>query len=115
MPGPSPSPELTSPEVADTAPGGVVTTESVLAELERILTEVVGEDLLLDGPITLDTSFDADLQLESIEFVALSEQLLTTYGERVDFVTWLAGMELDDIIALTVGDVVGFVVASLQA
>ena len=40
---------------------------------------------------------------------------LLTYRERVDFVTWLAGMELDDIIALTVGDVVGFVVASLQA
>ena len=94
------------------APDGV-TTESVLAEMERILVDVVGEDLLLDGPITLDTSFDADLQLESIEFVALSEQLLVTYGEKVDFVTWLAGMELDDIIALTVGDVVGFVVSSL--
>jgi acyl carrier protein len=109
------SPELTSPEVADTRSAGTVTTQSVLAELERILTAVVGDELLLDGPITLDTSFDADLQLESIEFVALSEQLLTTYGERVDFVTWLAGMELDDIIALTVGDVVGFVVSSLQA
>ena len=94
------------------APEGV-TTESVLAEMERILVDVVGEDLLLDGPIAMDTSFDADLQLESIEFVALSEQLLVTYGERVDFVTWLAGMELDDIIALTVGDVVGFVVSSL--
>ena len=98
--------------MTDAAPDGV-TTESVLAEMERILVDVVGEDLLLDGPITLDTSFDADLQLESIEFVALSEQLLVTYGERVDFVTWLAGMELDDIIALTVGDVVGFVVSSL--
>jgi len=98
--------------MTDTAPDGV-TTESVLAEMERILVDVVGEDLLLDGPIILDTSFDADLQLESIEFVALSEQLLVTYGEKVDFVTWLAGMELDDIIALTVGDVVGFVVSSL--
>lgn len=94
------------------APDGV-TAESVLAEMERILVDVVGEDLLLDGPIAMDTSFDADLQLESIEFVALSEQLLVTYGEKVDFVTWLAGMELDDIIALTVGDVVGFVVSSL--
>lgn len=99
--------------MADAAAPDGVTTESVLAEMERILVDVVGEDLLLDGPIAMDTSFDADLQLESIEFVALSEQLLVTYGERVDFVTWLAGMELDDIIALTVGDVVGFVVSSL--
>jgi len=87
---------------------------SVLAELERILTEVIGDDLLLDGPLAMDTSFDEDLQLESIEFVALAEKLLDTYGERVDFVSWMAGMELDEIIALTAGQVVDFVVASLS-
>ncbi|MCU1496695.1 MAG: hypothetical protein JWM47_648 [Acidimicrobiales bacterium] len=86
---------------------------AVLAELERILTEVIGDDLLLDGPLQMATSFDEDLQLESIEFVALAEQLLETYGQGVDFVSWMATMELDDIIALTAGDVVGFVVASL--
>ena len=89
------------------------TTESVLAELDRILTEVIGDDLLLDGPLSMETSFDADLQLESIEFVALAEQLLETYGEQVDFVAWMAAMELDDIIGLTVGQVVDFVVGSL--
>lgn len=94
-----------------TAP--TATAESVLAELEEILTEVVGDDLLLDGPLTLDTSFDQDLQLESIEFVALAEELLERYGERVDFVAWMAGMELDDIVALTVGQLVDFVVTSL--
>ena len=88
--------------------------EQVLAELERILLDVVGDDLLLDEPLGMDTSFDADLQLESIEFVALAEQLLEAYGERVDFVAWMAEMELDEIVALTVGDVVRFVVASLR-
>ena len=92
-----------------------VTAPSVLAELEEILTDVIGDDLLLDGPLTMETSFDQDLQLESIEFVALAEKLLETYGEQVDFVTWMAGMELDDIIALTVGQVVDFVVSSLAA
>lgn len=87
----------------------IVTPESVLADLERILVEVIGDDLLLDGPLTMETSFDQDLQLESIEFVALSEKLLETYGEQVDFVGWLAEMELDDIIALTVGQLVDFV------
>jgi acyl carrier protein len=84
----------------------------VLADLQAILLDVIGEDLLLDGDITMGTSFDQDLQLESIEFVALAEQLLERYGERVDFVGWMAGMELDDIVALTVGQVVDFVVAS---
>ena len=90
-----------------------VTPEAVLARLEEILTDVIGDDLLLDGPLKMSTSFDADLQLESIEFVALAEQLLGTYGEQVDFVAWMATMELDDIIALTVDQVVRFVVTSL--
>ena len=89
-----------------------VTPERVLADLEEILIEVIGDDLLLDGPLTMETSFDQDLQLESIEFVALSEKLLETYGEQVDFVSWLAEMELDDIIALTVGQLVDFVAAN---
>lgn len=88
-----------------------VTTQSVLEELERILVEVIGDDLLLDGPLTMETSFDQDLQLESIEFVALSEKLLETYGEQVDFVSWLAEMELDEIVGLTVGQLVEFVAA----
>lgn len=102
MPGPSSSPVTEG-----------VTAEAVLAQLDEILTEVVGDDLFLDGPLAMETSFDQDLQLESIEFVALAEKLLVTYGEQVDFVAWMATMELDDIIALTVGQVVDFVVASL--
>jgi acyl carrier protein len=92
-----------------------VTPEQVLADLERILVEVIGDDLLLDGPLAMDTSFDEDLQLESIEFVALSEKLLETYGEQVDFVSWLAEMELDEIIALRVGQLVEFVAAHANA
>lgn len=89
-----------------------VTAEKVLADMEAILVEVIGDDLLLDGPLTMETSFDQDLQLESIEFVALSEKLLETYGEKVDFVSWLAEFDLDQIIALTVGQVVEFVAAN---
>ena len=69
-----------------------VTPEAVLAELDRILIEVVGDDLFLDEPLGMETSFDQDLELESLEFVALAEQLLQTYGERVDLVAWMAGM-----------------------
>lgn len=92
-----------------------ITRESVLADLERILLEVVGDDLLMDGPLTMETSFSDDLQLESIEFVALAEELLNTYGEKVDFVSWMSGMELDEVVALTAGTVVEFVVTSLEA
>lgn len=90
------------------------TPEQVLADLERILNEVVGEDLLMGEPLTMETSFNDDLQLESIEFVALSESLLETYGSQVDFVSWMASMELDEVVSLTAGQVVDFVVSSLQ-
>ncbi len=91
---------------------GTVTTQEVLAALTDMLVEIIGEDLLLDVDVALDTSFDADLQLESIEFVALAEKLTERYGAAVDFVAWLSGMELDDIIDLSVGDVVAFVVSA---
>ena len=86
------------------------TPESVLTDLQEMLGEIIGEDFLLEDEVTMETSFDEDLQLESIEFVALAEALLERYGEQVDFVSWLAGKELDEIIALTVGQLVDFVV-----
>lgn len=102
----------TAPEAGPTV--GTPSHEQVLADLGRILDEVVGEDLLMGEPLTMETSFNDDLQLESIEFVALAESLLETYGSRVDFVSWMAAMELDDVVSLTAGQVVDFVVDSLS-
>jgi acyl carrier protein len=84
----------------------------VLEVVQSMLVDVIGPEYLLDLTIDLGTSFDADLELESLEFVALAERLLEHYSGQVDFVAWLATMELDEIIALTVGDLVGFIVAS---
>ena len=103
MPGPSPT----------TDPSPTPSKDRVLETLRVMLTDIIGEDLLLDVDVEMDTSFDTDLQLESIEFVALAEKLVECYGERVDFVGWLAEMELDEIISLTVGDVVDFVTAAI--
>jgi len=87
----------------------------VLADVASMIAEIVGEDYLLDLEIGMDTSFSDDLELESIEFVTLAEKLTERYGERVDFVAWLAETELDDLIAMTVGTLVTFVAASLDA
>jgi acyl carrier protein len=74
----------------------------------------MGEDYVADIDIDLDTSFNADLEVESIEFVALSEVLRERYGDEVDFVAWIADMEVDEIIALTVGELVAFIVESQE-
>ncbi len=82
----------------------------MLETVNGFITEVVGDELELDGPITVETSFNKDLELESIEFVALAEMLQDHYGEELSFVDWLSNKELDEIISLTVGDLVEFVV-----
>lgn len=85
------------------------THADILATVSRLLVEVVGDELTLTGPITPATSFNRDLELESIEFVALAELLQQHYGAKVDFVGWISGKELDQIISLTVGELVEFI------
>jgi acyl carrier protein len=81
----------------------------VLATVARSIRDVVGDDFELAAPITLDTSFNADLELESIELVALAEKLQEHYGDKVDFVAWVSDKELDEIIGLRVGALVEYI------
>jgi len=85
------------------------------AALLQILTELLHEVMEGGGPlgvaITESTSFNEDLELESIEFVALAEKLQLHFGADIDFVGWLSQKSLDDIIALRVGDLVDFLAA----
>jgi len=89
-------------------------SEEVLGELATMLRGVIGEAWAEDVPITLETSFGSDLELESIEFVALAEKMTARYGSQVDFAGWLAEKELGDIIGLRVGQVVEFIVSCLS-
>jgi acyl carrier protein len=92
-----------------------VSQDKTLEEVARMILEVIGEDWELDQEITRETSFAEDLELESIEFVALAEKLQTTYGAKLDFVPWLSSKELDEIIALKVGDVVEYIERCLRS
>jgi acyl carrier protein len=82
--------------------------QTALQEVRQALIEVIGEDYLVDFPITMETSFEADLQLESVEFVALSERLQQQYPQ-LDFVDWIADMEVTDLMRLRVGQLVEFI------
>jgi acyl carrier protein len=91
-----------------------VTATEVLATVAELIGEVVGAEYSLGLEIASDTSFQEDLELESIEFVELAEKLIETYGARVDFAGWLATMDVDEIIAMTVGQLVAYIVGSLN-
>jgi len=88
---------------------------TVLAQLSGMLRELLEEYGLDDAEITMDTTFHDDLELESVDLVALSGQLREHYGDRVNFATFIAERDLDEIIALTVGELVRYIVASLRA
>ena len=88
---------------------------AVLAKVAKLLREVIGEEWATDVEITRETSFTEDLELESIEFVALAEKLQNEFGARVDFAGWLANQELEQIIRLRVGEVVDFITRCLSS
>jgi acyl carrier protein len=90
------------------------TQEAVLATISRLLVEIIGEEYVLALDIGLGTSFNTDLELESIEFVTLAARLRETYGSSVDFVAFLADKEVGEIVALTVGDLVEYTARSLD-
>lgn len=83
--------------------------------VRALLTDLIGPENLLGQPIEMDTSFDADLEMESIEFVLLTERLQERYGEDVDFIAWLSTKEFEEIVALTVGDLVTYIAATVPA
>lgn len=77
--------------------------ERIVGDITEILVEVIGDEFLLEIEVTTGTTFSHDLELESIEFVAMAEKLQERYAGRVDFTAFLAGLEIDEILALSVG------------
>ena len=82
--------------------------DAVLEQVKKVLIEVIGEDYLLDVPITMETAFEADLELESVEFVALAERLQERYPD-LNFVNWVADMQVEELMTLRVGQLVEFI------
>lgn len=81
----------------------------VFAEVVSILTDIIGEDFLLETKITPDMTFGDDLALESIEFVELAARLQERFGEQANLAVFMADMDIYDIMSLTVGRVAEYV------
>ena len=64
--------------------------------------------------VELNTSFQDDLELESIEMIALGDELQNYYGDRLDFAHWLSQLSLQDLMALSVGDLVQWITTTLE-
>jgi acyl carrier protein len=85
-----------------------MTKPEIVTELAAMITEVIGPDHF---GIDDTTTFRDELSFESIQFIALAELIQERWSE-VDFVTWLATKETPQLLALRVGDVAEYIVAS---
>ncbi|MFD2421008.1 acyl carrier protein [Amycolatopsis pigmentata] len=81
----------------------------ILDVVGGMVREILGEYDIDDVEITMDTTFHEDLELESIDLVVLAGRLQEHYGEPVNLAEFLADKELEEVIALTVGELVRFV------
>lgn len=88
--------------------------EQALSDVRTMLIEIIGAEYASTLDIGMDTAFEADLELESIEFVKLSTMLAERYGDGINFVAFLADKNLNEIIDMTVGDVVTYIAGCLD-
>jgi acyl carrier protein len=96
-----------------TEPTGLDPAEQrVFAGLTALLAEVTGEDERWAAQVTPASRLEGDLRLESIDLAALGELLRSAYGDRVDVAAFVAGLDIDQIIGLTAGDLAVYVAAS---
>jgi hypothetical protein len=86
------------------------TKSEVVQALVGMITEVVG-DTLFD--VEASTSFRDGLEFQSIQFVSLATLIQETWTD-LDFVGWFGQKPVAEIVALRVGDVADFIVASLE-
>lgn len=82
---------------------------SRLETIIQLIREAVNEDWIEDYEITSESSFNDDLELESIELVLIAEKIQGHYDTDIDFNEWLQSLGLEQMINLTVGDLADFV------
>ena len=78
-------------------------------DLVVALAAATGDESLLSLGINGATRLEGDLRLDSLDLAALSALLRARYGTAVDLTGYVAGLEIDQIIGLTVADVAAYV------
>jgi acyl carrier protein len=83
-------------------------------DMAAALAAATGDDSLLSVGITAATRLEGDLFLDSLDLAALAALLRDRYGTAVDLTGYLAGLDIDQLIGLTVADVAAYVTGCLQ-
>ena len=78
-------------------------------DLTDSLARATGDESLRSAGISATTRLEADLCLDSLDLAALGALLRDRYGTAVDLIGYVAGLDIDEIIELTVGELAGYV------
>ncbi|MFE5867059.1 acyl carrier protein [Streptomyces roseifaciens] len=99
-----------------TRPTGPEGETLVFKEVLEMIGAILGGpvDDFHDGEITRETMLHEDLDMVSIDFADLGGRLAAAYGEKVNLADYFAGLDLSQIMYLTVGDIVDYVVSCLH-
>ena len=87
--------------------------EDVFMSVKEILSEIIGEDELDIIGVGMDSVFYTDLMIDSLKFVYLADKVEKLYGDKVDVYGWLSYKSPRQIVAITVGDLVGLIADGL--
>jgi acyl carrier protein len=87
-----------------------MTADEITADdMAAALAAATGDESLPSVGISAATRLECDLCLDSLDLAALGALLRDRYGTAVDLVGYVAGLDIDEIIELTVGDVTDYV------
>jgi len=89
-------------------------SETVLADIAAMLASILDEYGIDDIAVDRDSRFHDDLELESVDLVTLAGLLQERYGDRVNLAEFIADLGLEEIIELTVGQLVDHVTDALS-
>jgi acyl carrier protein len=88
----------------------VDSTAEVLAEVTTMIEILLADYALEENEITMSTTFHDDLELESVDLVTLADMIAQRYGSHVNLAEFFAEKDLSEVIALSVGQIVEYVV-----
>ena len=93
----------------DTITAAKMNREEIFVLMKQFITDVIGEEFVEEMDITLESSFNKDLEMDSIEIVAFSEKIKQHFGDTINFTGWLSQMDIDQLIGLNLGMIVNFI------
>ncbi|MDR1438963.1 MAG: phosphopantetheine-binding protein [Clostridiales bacterium] len=83
----------------------------VFEDIKGMIADVIGEDVVDILGVTERSEFFRDLQMSSIQIVALAEKVNEAYGDRanINIVEWLSRKPMKAISRLTVGQLADYI------